>query len=150
MSYSRNRAYIDGGRRTTSPRLREVPPVTRDAALEQLLPRLDAVRTVVDSADRYRDDTPWAMRWGLYQGNSLGNAARDAYVRELDGALLPRLAARIEQRLVESAPEPEKLYEYLKAYLMLGEPRGSTGTSSASLPIWSGEPHTPTPTKPKR
>ena len=77
---------------------------------------------VVDSAERYRNDTPWSMRWGLYQGNSLGNAARDAYERELDGALLSQLAARIEQRLVESASEPEKLYEYLKAYLMLGEP----------------------------
>ena len=62
------------------------------------------------SANRYRDDTPWAMRWGLYQGDSIGNAARDAYVRELDGTLLPRVAARIEERLVEFAPEPEKLY----------------------------------------
>ena len=77
---------------------------------------------VVDSAERYRNDTPWSMRWGLYQGNSLANAARDAYERELDGALLSQLAARIERRLVESASEPEKLYEYLKAYLMLGEP----------------------------
>ncbi len=102
--------------------MREVAPVTRDAPLEQLLPRLDAVRMVVDSAERYRNDTPWSMRWGLYQGNSLGNAARDAYERELDGALLSQLAVRIEQRLVESAPEPERLYQYLKAYLMLGEP----------------------------
>jgi type VI secretion system protein ImpL len=121
VSYSRNRAYVtEVG--TEVARLREVPPVTRDAALQQLLPRLDAVRMVVDSAERYRNDTPWAMRWGLYQGNSLGNAARDAYERELDGALLLQLAVRIEQRLVESAAEPEKLYEYLKAYLMLGEP----------------------------
>ena len=33
-------------------------------------------------------DTTWAMRWGLYQGGSIGNSARDAYVRELDGMLL--------------------------------------------------------------
>ena len=60
---------------------------------------------------------------GPVSGASLGNAARDAYVRELDGALLPRVAARLEQRLVEYASEPEKLFEYLKAYMMLGEPR---------------------------
>jgi type VI secretion system protein ImpL len=121
VSYSRNRAYVtDVGNDVA--RLREVPPVTRDAALDQLLPRLDAVRMVVDSAERYRNDTPWSMRWGLYQGNSLGNAARDAYERELDGALLSQLAARVERRMIESAREPERLYEYLKAYLMLGEP----------------------------
>ena len=121
VSYSRNRTYVTEVGADVA-RLREVPPVTRDAALEQLLPRLDAVRMVVDSAERYRNDTPWAMRWGLYQGSSLGNAARDAYERELDGALLSQLAGRIEQRLMESAAEPERLYEYLKAYLMLGEP----------------------------
>ena len=76
-----------------------------------------------DSANRYRDDTPWAMRWGLYQGGSVGNAARDAYLRELDSIVLPRFAARIKQRLIEYASEPEKLYVYLKAYLMLGEPQ---------------------------
>ena len=62
------------------------------------------------------------MRWGLYQGNSIGNSASDAYVRELDGSLLPFVAARFRQRLVQYGAEPEKLYEYLKAYLMLGQP----------------------------
>jgi type VI secretion system protein ImpL len=63
------------------------------------------------------------MRWGLYQGNSVGNAARDAYLRELDGIVLPRFAARVKQHLVGYASEPEKLYVYLKAYLMLGDPK---------------------------
>ena len=63
------------------------------------------------------------MRWGLYQGGSVGNSARDAYLRELDSILLPRFAARVKQHLVEYGSEPEKLYVYLKAYLMLGEPR---------------------------
>ncbi len=57
---------------------------------------------------------------GCFRATSLGNAARDAYMRELDGALLPQVAARIRERLIDYAPEPEKLYEYLKAYLMLG------------------------------
>ena len=57
------------------------------------------------------------MRWGLFQGNAIGNAARDAYVRELDGTLLPRVAARVEERLGQFAPEPEKLFEFLKEML---------------------------------
>ena len=114
----------------TSPRsraivttLRRVRRRCRGASLEVFLPRLNAVRAVSDSANRYRDDAPWSMRWGLYQGASVGNAARDAYVRELDGIVLPRFAARVRQRLVDYASEPEKLYVYLKAYLMLGDPK---------------------------
>jgi type VI secretion system protein ImpL len=62
------------------------------------------------------------MRWGLYQAGSISNAARDGYLRELDGLVLPRFAARIRQRVVGYASDPDQLYDYLKAYLMLGEP----------------------------
>jgi type VI secretion system protein ImpL len=122
VSYSRNRSYIADTADALA-KLQDFPPTAMAASPEALLPRLNAIRNVVNVADRYRGDTPWSMRWGLYQGSSIGNDARDAYVRELDGTLLPRVAARIEERLVEFAPQPEKLYEYLKAYLMLGEPK---------------------------
>lgn len=122
VSASRNRAYVTQVSSAIE-QLRQVPPVGPTASLQTLLPRLDAMRAVVDAADQYRDDTPWRMRWGLYQGTSLGNSARDAYVRELDGALLPRVAARLRERLMGKGTEPEILYEYLKAYLMLGDPR---------------------------
>ena len=122
VSYANNRTYVAQVAADVDS-LRRVPlPVAR-ASSETTVPRLDAVRAVVDSADRYRDDTPWMMRWGLYQGTSVGNAARGAYQRELDGILLPRFAARVKQRLIEHGSEPEKAYLYLKAYLMLGEPK---------------------------
>jgi type VI secretion system protein ImpL len=121
ISYVRNRDYVTQVGADVA-RLGEVPPIGAAASLESVLPRLDATRAVSDSANRFRGGAPWGMRWGLFQGNALGNAARDAYMRELDGALLPQVAARIKERLVDYVPEPEKLYEYLKAYLMLGEP----------------------------
>jgi len=104
-------------------RLREVPPVVRGASLATLLPRLDAVRGVLDVAQQYEaEGAPWSMRWGLFQGRALGASAEDAYVRELDGALVPRVAARLRERLIENRGNPDALYEYLKAYLMLGDP----------------------------
>lgn len=121
VSASRNRAYV-AEVSSAIDQLRDVPAVGPTASLQTLLPRLDAMRAVADAADRYRENTPWAMRWGLYQGTSLGNSARDAYVRELDGALLPRVAARLRERLMGKGTDPETLYEYLKAYLMLGDP----------------------------
>jgi type VI secretion system protein ImpL len=122
VSYATNRAYLDQVA-TDVATLRQVRPAAAGASLEGFLPYLDAVRAVSDSANRYRDDTPWGMRWGLYQGSSVGNSARDAYQRELDSIVLPRFAARVKQHLIDYGSEPEKLYLYLKAYVMLGEPR---------------------------
>lgn len=121
VSYSRNRAYVDDVAEDLTS-LQKAPLVASDS-LVTLVPRLDAVRAVVDSADRYPDGAPWGMRWGLYQGTSITNSARDAYTRELDSALLLRVAERFRQRLIDYAPEPEKLYAYLKVYLMLGQPQ---------------------------
>ena len=79
---------------------RKTPRVEAGLSLEAIVPRLESVKRVSDSANRFSDGAPWSMRWGLFQGNSLGNAARDAYSRELAGALLPQVASRIEQRMV--------------------------------------------------
>jgi type VI secretion system protein ImpL len=120
-SYSNNRAYL-AQVATQVMTLRKATPSASGASLEALLPYLNAVRAVADSANRYRNDIPWGMRWGLYQGTSVGNSATDAYVRELDSIVLPRFAARVKRHVGESGTEPDKLYFYLKAYIMLGEP----------------------------
>ena len=121
-SYSANRDYL--GRIVEDVRpLAKPMAFPSSAPVSQVLARLDAVRAVAHSANRYESNTPWSMRWGLFQGDSVGSAARDAYVRELDGLLLPRFAARLKQRVSESGSQPQKLFLYLKGYLMLGDPR---------------------------
>ena len=120
VSYGRNRAFIAQTEANIAA-LQRVPPVAAIAPVEALVPRLNAVHAVVAAADNYRAETPWVLRWGLYQGESIGDSARDAYVRELDGMLLPRVAVRFRQRL-QAASEAETLFAYLKAYLILGEP----------------------------
>jgi len=121
ISYGRNSSYVSDISGEVA-KLGAMPAAQTGSSVDVLLPRLDAVRTVVDTANRHNDDIPWSMRWGLYQGRSIGNSARDAYIRELDGSLLPFVAGRIRQRVIQSANDPERLYEYLKAYLMLGQP----------------------------
>jgi type VI secretion system protein ImpL len=122
VSYSRNREYLE---QTASQvdALERIEPVTSTAPLERVVPRLDAIKSIVDSSDRYRQGTTWLMRWGLYQGRSIGNAAHGAYMRELDSMLLPRVASQIRRRMIQSAKEPEKLFLYLKGYLMLSDPK---------------------------
>ena len=120
LSYSSNRSYL-AAVGADAAALQKVPPANSSTSVQAALTRLNAVRAVFDSANRYQSRTPWGMRWGLFQGSSVGDAASDAYVRELEGVLLPRFAARMKQHLTDSATSPENLYGYLKAYLMLDD-----------------------------
>jgi type VI secretion system protein ImpL len=121
VSYNRNKTYVAEVAASVR-ELERTTPAGAATQLEQAVPRLNAVLNVVNVADRHRADVPLMMRWGLYQGRALGNAARDAYVRELDGTLLPKVGEAMQRRLIAYTAEPDKLYEYLKAYLMLGLP----------------------------
>ena len=90
---------------------------------ESCVPRLDALRRVLETAAHGGEDAPWSMRAGLYQGRAMRKAAGEAYARELNAVLVPSLAGSLERRIDALAGEPDKLYEYLKGYLMLGDPK---------------------------
>ncbi len=119
VSYGRNAGYIadveksaDGLKGFEAARGMELP-------VEAYLPHLNALRDVVKGAAVHEGDVPLTMRLGLYRGNALTEAARDAYLRELNSILVPVLARQLEERLRSNAQAPDKLYEYLKGYLML-------------------------------
>jgi type VI secretion system protein ImpL len=122
VSYNRNRDFLEQTR-TEIEAFEQIPPVTAASPPDRLVPRLDAIRAIVESTDRYRRDTSWLLSWGLYQGASIGGAATGAYVREVDSTLLPRLANQLRVRVRESFDNPERLFLYLKGYRMLGEPK---------------------------
>jgi type VI secretion system protein ImpL len=86
------------------------------------LPRLDSLRATAGTAGQYNEDTPWRMSLGLFRGDSLGESAHEAYLRELNGTLLPVMASRFGEQVRSSVAAPDRLYEYLKGYLMLGDP----------------------------
>ena len=86
------------------------------AALQPALSDLQALTQPIDPV------TGWPARIDtrLHQGEMFTAAARDAYRRLLDDAFLPRIAARLEERLRNGSKEHiERLYEDLKAYQML-------------------------------
>jgi type VI secretion system protein ImpL len=87
-----------------------------------VLERLEALSAAVDVADEHKGNVPLSMRFGLYQGNAVGDEVRDAYFRELNGILLPGVASQFRAGLAANAADPQLLYYYLKGYLMLGEP----------------------------
>lgn len=122
LSYKANATYVDAvGIAASTLDASSIGPNAATLPAEALLPRLDALRDVANTAEQYRSDVPMRMRVGLYQGEALGGAAHEAYLRELNNVLLPVMAARFAEQVRASVATPDRLYEYLKAYLMLGD-----------------------------
>jgi type VI secretion system protein ImpL len=121
VSFARNHAYLADVQGATHALVGLKPATAQDIA--GTLVRLDAYREVLDASEKYQQGgVPVLMRAGLYQGSSLASAAEDAYLRELNASLAPAMAAAVHDRLMQLASEPDKLYEYLKVYLMLANP----------------------------
>jgi len=86
--------------------------------LVALVPTLDSVQKLAHPADVGAGDGPLAM--GLDQSAKLVAAAQESYLRVLRDAFLPRIAARLEERLRAGEKDHvELIYEALKSYLML-------------------------------
>ena len=122
VSHRKNSSYL-GEVASATAAMTEVPAAAPDAPLALQLPRLDALARVLETAGHEGKEAPWSMRAGLYQGRAMRKAASEAYARELNAVLVPSLARALERRIDALAGEPDKLYEYLKGYLMLGDPK---------------------------
>ncbi|MCG6860720.1 MAG: type VI secretion system membrane subunit TssM [Chromatiaceae bacterium] len=89
---------------------------------EEILPRLDALRGMLDHVEEVTSSPPLSMRLGLYQGDGIAKATQDAYTRALNALLVPGLATQLEAQLATSFEDPSYSYETLKLYLMLVDP----------------------------
>lgn len=120
-AYADNRDWL-AGLGTRLPGLQQQVAAARQAPstdLVALLPTLDALAGFAGPAEALpqRRTRP---SMGLDRSEMLTAASQDAYLRTLREAFLPRIAARLEQRMRGGAPEHVGLiYESLKAYLML-------------------------------
>jgi type VI secretion system protein ImpL len=91
-----------------------------DTDLAAVVPALDTLRGIRGGYDERDASAPIGLTFGLYQGYKLGTAANDAYIRALNGLLLPRMLARIETQMARRMQNPDFLYQALKVYLILG------------------------------
>ena len=91
-----------------------------DADIAVVVPALNTLRLIPGGYEQRDTSIPISLTFGLYQGEKLGTAANDAYVRALNGLLLPRLVARAEVQLASRMNNPDFLYQILKVYLILG------------------------------
>ncbi|MFK2891845.1 type VI secretion system membrane subunit TssM [Dyella flagellata] len=135
-SYGRNRAYlsqVEDGLKNYPASSDVSGATTQKEYFARVLARLEGMAGVQDVAQQYKDDVPLSMRLGLFQGHAVGGEVHDAYVRELNGLLLPGVASQFRSGLTSSASDPQALYYYLKGYLMLGEPKHQNADELVAL-----------------
>lgn len=134
-SYLRNQAYVADMDARSSAIARQVAALPAQASPIALLPVLDAARRLPGGYEDQDKGVPLLSRFGLYQGDKLGEAARIAYRKLLQDTLLPRLQQRMESQLRRNdANNPDYLYEVLRVYLMLGDP---THFDAESIAAWA-------------
>lgn len=84
-------------------------------------------------------EVPLYQRVGLYQGDASNPAVTDAYERELQSQLLPRVAQMLEAHIRGNLNNREQLINSLRAYLMLNlrERRDATWLKDRVARDWS-------------
>lgn len=123
-SYVRNQAYLQdvATRVAEVDRLARALPPAQDSPLVTL-ELLGALRDIPPGYGAPGQSAPWTMRFGLYQGDRVGERAAAAYRRLLRAALLPRVLGRLQTELRRgTVNSSDYLYESLRVYLMLGQP----------------------------
>ncbi|AKN25031.1 type VI secretion system membrane subunit TssM [Stutzerimonas stutzeri] len=66
-----------------------------------------------------REEISWLRRGGLYQGEAVDPTLHEAYRRDLERLLLPRVARQLEAQIRANLNDREQLLGSLRAYLML-------------------------------
>lgn len=124
LSYSQNESYI-GEVSDNIAQYRQATEglATDNDSLLDVLPPLDMLSEIPGGYNGKSTLPPLTMGFGLYQGNKLGQAATSAYRRALNAAMLPRMLNRLHIRIRQNVDQTEALYQALKVYLMLGNPR---------------------------
>ena len=126
VSAARNRRYLAEVSGKFGDVQQQVTAVRAGARsdLASLLPTLSGVASLAETPATLEGVVPWSMRLGLYQGGRLETASGAAYRRMLQDTFLPSLASYLEQYLRQDvAASQDELYEALKTYLMLYDPK---------------------------
>jgi type VI secretion system protein ImpL len=119
-----NRRFVEESRQQIAALQQRVQQTTANDDPLAVLPVLDAARELPGGeADHASHGAPWWRGFGLDQREKLGAEAERVYQRLLRQTLLPIVVQRMEEELRRAdANSPGRLYEVLRAYLMLGDP----------------------------
>ena len=120
LSYFNNAALIEDAMKAVAAakgRVATVPPA-QAADIAEVLPVLNELRDLPSGYASRDAAVPVAYRFGLYQGDGIGERSVGTYRRALGDVLLTRASLRLEE-IVARPHDLEQLYVALRGYLML-------------------------------
>ena len=119
VSYSANASYIDDVEAAVADlKSTELGAGARACRSRRSCPAR-CLRGVTDVAEKYKSDVPLRMRWAFTGATHRSSRAGRVSARRQWG--LPPFLPAFEQELPGSVATPDRLYEFLKGYLMLAD-----------------------------
>jgi type VI secretion system protein ImpL len=73
----------------------------RDGGLQSRLEALDILQDRIEQLEKYREDQPWALSFGLFQGDALERKLRDEYFAGVREVMVQPVAGSLEALLAE-------------------------------------------------
>ena len=140
LSYFNNERLIDDATKKVAAvkgSVEGVPPA-QAGDIAKVLPVLNALRDLPSGYASRDASIPVSSRFGLYQGDGIGERSIGAYRRALGDVLLTRVSLRLEEILARPQNQ-EQLYVALRGYLMLHQDKylDPADLSRLMLFIWS-------------
>jgi type VI secretion system protein ImpL len=140
LSYFNNGALIEDATKKVAAAkgsVEGVPPA-QAGDIAKVLPVLNALRDLPSGYASRDASIPVGYRFGLYQGDGIGERSIGAYRGALGDVLLTRVSLRLEEILARPQNQ-EQLYVALRGYLMLHQDKvlDPADLSRLMLFIWS-------------
>ncbi|WP_020655562.1 type VI secretion system membrane subunit TssM [Massilia niastensis] len=98
--------------------------------LQSRLEALDILQDRIAQLERYRDDQPWALAFGLYQGGTLERKLRDEYFAGVRAVMVEPVAGALEAMLLEVNANAARL-----------DPAEQVGTPAGTPAAKPGQPY---------
>jgi type VI secretion system protein ImpL len=139
LSYFNNGALIDEATKKVAAAkasVEGVPPAQAND-IAKVVPVLNALRDLPSGYASREAAVPLTQRFGLYQGDGIGERSVATYRRALGDVLLTRVSLRLEETLAKPR-DLEQLYVALRGYLMLHQDKylDAADLSRLMLFIW--------------
>ncbi|HHC74044.1 MAG TPA: type VI secretion system membrane subunit TssM, partial [Thiothrix sp.] len=119
-SYRHNQQIIANYQQSIDEVKRLVEQQSPNDTLSDQLPLLNKVRQLTASYSDHQQTIPLAVRWGLYQGEPLGESMDTKYIQLLRNTVQPHAKTMLEKLLRDNQDNAGQLFSLLKVYLYLG------------------------------
>ncbi|MDV7143098.1 type VI secretion system membrane subunit TssM [Tropicimonas sp. TH_r6] len=97
------------------------PSPVGDTDFPGIVPALNILRDMPLNPATQDVSRPTRLGFGLWQGDLVSNSTGQTYRAALNQHLLPRILLRLDEQMQSSMSDPDRLYEALKVYLMVGQ-----------------------------